>query len=273
MITAPEIRVDGRISHEGWPQDRALQYGDGLFETMVVRNGRIRFVDLHGARLARGCEKLAIRADQPAIWEQAAQLAAQHGNALLKLLLSRGDATARGYAASGRERPRVIFSVHPAPVPGELPGRVRAVSLPHCLGENPHLAGLKHCSRLEQVLARTAMAGMDAFEGLMASSSGELISGTMSNVFVELDGVLMTPELDRCGIAGILRAVVLREAPHMGIPLQVCRMPMELLERCSALAVSNVRLGLLPVNEINGRSLQLSPALRALATRVDALDQ
>ncbi|MEO6078793.1 MAG: aminodeoxychorismate lyase [Steroidobacteraceae bacterium] len=273
MSTALQVFVDGRPCSESWPQDRALQYGDGLFETMLVRNGRIRFEALHRARLAQGCNRLAITADHAAIWRQARQLASGLGAALLKLQLTRGDATTRGYAPSGVERTRVILSVYPAPTAADLPATVRAVTLRNSLGENPDLAGLKHCNRLEQVLARASLQGTDAFEGLMASSSGLLISGTMSNVFVELDGLLVTPELDLCGIAGVLRAVVLREAQQAALSVRIARIPMSALERCTSLAVSNVRLGLLSVHELNGRKLGLQSSLRELAARIDLLDE
>jgi 4-amino-4-deoxychorismate lyase len=273
MSKALEIIVDGRASGDSWPQDRGLQYGDGLFETMLVRDGRIRFESLHTQRLSRGCDRLDFNADQQAIWLQARQLAQRHRDALLKLLLTRGDATARGYGYSGAERPRVIFSVYPAPAAAELPAVVKAVTLHGRLGENPDLAGIKHCNRLEQVLARARLQGTGAFEGLMGSSSGLLISGTMSNVFLELDGEVVTPELDRCGIAGVLRAVVLREAQRSGILVRVAALPMSALERCSGLAVSNVRLGLLAVHTLDGRRLPLNIRLLDLAARINTLDE
>ncbi|MEO6185400.1 MAG: aminotransferase class IV [Steroidobacteraceae bacterium] len=200
-------------------------------------------------------------------------MAASHGEALLKLQLTRGDATARGYAPAGNEQPRLIISVYAASTPAELPATVRAVSLRSRLGENPDLAGIKHCNRLEQVLARAALQGTGAFEGLMGSSSGQLISGTMSNVFLELDGELVTPAIDQCGVAGVLRAVVIREAALAGVRLRVAAIALSTLDRCSDLALSNVRLGLLPVQELDGRLLAQSPMLRDLAMRVETLDE
>jgi 4-amino-4-deoxychorismate lyase len=273
MSMTVETIVDGRPCADSWPQDRGLQYGDGLFETMLVRNGRIRFESLHAQRLSRGCDRLALHADQQAIWLQARHLAQGHRDALLKLLLTRGDATIRGYGVSGTECPRVIFSVYPAPAEAELPTVVQVVTLHSKLGENSDLAGIKHCNRLEQVLARVTLQGTGAFEGLMGSSSGLLISGTMSNVFMDLDGKLVTPELDRCGTAGVLRAVVLREAQRSGIPLRVAALPMSALERCSGLAISNVRLGLLAVHALDGRRLSLNTRLLDLAARIHTLDE
>ncbi len=272
MSTPLQILVDGMPATQGWPLDRGLQYGDGLFETMVVRGGRIRFEALHRARLEEGCRRLAIAADQDEIWGESRGLAARQGDALLKLLLTRGDAVARGYTPDGGERPRRILSVFPAPLDGELPDLVRVQSLSHTLGENPRLAGLKHCNRLEQVLARQALRGTGAFEGLMASSSGLLISGTMSNVFVELDGELVTPALDRCGIAGVMRAVVLREARCAQLPLRAAALPFDALERVTGLALSNARLGLLNVHELDGRKLPGGARFRQLAAGVASLE-
>jgi 4-amino-4-deoxychorismate lyase len=266
-----ELLVDGHSTGQGWPLDRGLQYGDGLFETMLVRGGHIRFEALHRARLEEGCRRLGIAADQPRIWDEAQGVAHRHGAALLRLQLTRGEAVARGYTPTGRERARCILAVFPAS-PSELPQRLRVQTLRNRLGENPDLAGLKHCNRLEQVLARQAMAGSDAFEGLMASSSGLLVSGTMSNVFLELAGNIVTPAMDRCGVAGVLRAAVLREAARAGIPVHVGDVPFEALKDASALALSNARLGLVPADELDARVLSRSARLADLARRVASLE-
>jgi 4-amino-4-deoxychorismate lyase len=264
--------VDGLPATQGWPLDRGLQYGDGLFETMLVRAGKVRFEALHRARLEDGCRRLAIAADHDAIWSEARGLAAKQGAALLKLQVTRGDAVARGYTPDGSERARRILSVFPAPAESELPQLVRVQSLTHTMGENPRLAGLKHCNRLEQVLARMALRGTGAFEGIMASSSGLLISGTMSNVFVEMDGELLTPALDRCGIAGVMRAVVLREARRAQLPLRSAELPFEVVGRVTGMALSNARLGLLMVHELDGRRLAGSDRLLQLGARVAGLE-
>ncbi len=272
-MSAPlQILVDGEPCSERWMLDRCFQYGDGLFETMRVQDGRIRFEALHRARLGEGCRRLGIQAEADRIWGDARRLAAQHGAALLKLQLSRGEARARGYAATGSELARAVLSVFPAPDDRELPARVRVVTLRNRLGENPDLAGLKHCNRLEQVLARQSLAPTGAFEGLMASSSGRLISGTMSNVFLELDGELVTPVLDLCGIAGVMRAVVLREAAQAALALRVVELPFDVMARCTGMALSNARLGLLAVHEVDDRVLPGSERLQRLAARIARLE-
>jgi 4-amino-4-deoxychorismate lyase len=263
--------VDGIAAAHGWPLDRALHYGDGLFETLNVREGRPCFESLHRQRLALGCSRLGIRADLPLLWEQTRSLAAQHPSSTVKVLVSRGDALARGYTPTGGERARVLHLVYPAPAAAEIPVQVRVVTLTSTLGENPRLAGLKHCNRLEQVLGRQELQGAGAFEGLMGSSSGHLVSGTMSNVFVGQDGAFMTPPVDRCGVAGVMRAVVLREAAHCGLDVRIAPLPMAALRDCDSLFITNARMGVVSVHELDGRALVPSSAVQALAHRIAAL--
>lgn len=266
------VMVDGELSEAGWALDRALHYGDGLFETIVVRDGQLRFEALHQARLAEGCVRLSIDVDHDGLWQQARSLAVQHASCTLKLLVTRGSAVARGYAAAGTERARVLLLAYPAASGPEVPASVSVATLRAVLGENPQLAGIKHCNRLEQVLAGMELRSHSgAFEGLMASSSGHLISGTMSNVFLEQDGALMTPRLDRCGIAGVMRAVVLREAATAGFAVRVEQLPLDVLQRCNGLFLTNARIGALPVHELDGRPLAISAGVQALARRVSAL--
>lgn len=271
-MSAPlQLLVDGVDCGDSWPMDRGLLYGDGLFETMRVAGGRIRFEADHRARLAEGCSRLVIAADLEGLWAQAAAVAARHGEATLRLQVTRGEAVARGYTPAGTELPRTFLTVHPPPAAGELPARLCVVTLPLRLGENPLLAGLKHCNRLEQVLARLALRDSPgAFEGLLASSSGSLVSGTMSNVFLELDGELVTPAVDRCGVAGVMRKVVLREAQRRGQAIRVAALPLESLARCTALALTNARLGVVTVHELDGRALATCARLQALGEAVAA---
>ena len=77
MNTPFEVLVDGLPADARWPMDRGLLYGDGLFETMVVREGAIRFEAGHSARLAEGCQRLGINADLPRIWSDARAAAAR----------------------------------------------------------------------------------------------------------------------------------------------------------------------------------------------------
>ncbi len=266
------VSVDGQLQSAQWPLDRGLQYGDGLFETMLMRGGQLRFLGLHLTRLRSGCERLGINLDLDATRAELESLASQHLDGTLKLVVTRGNAIERGYRPTGREQARRIvyaFAEEPAS-PQRQPFTVSALT--SGLGENPLLAGLKHLNRLEQVLARQELARRGGDEGLQASSTGRLICGTMSNVFLKVSGVWQTPRLDRCGIAGVMRAVVLREAPALNLEIQETDLPMAMLANCEQMFLTNARWGVQPVQVCEGRALKIGTRLHRLMNTVDALN-
>lgn len=267
------VRVDGELTQSPWPADRGLQYGDGLFETMTARQGRVRFRALHQRRLAEGCRRLGIAPDADALWEEVDACAAATPDATLKLLVTRGSAISRGYAPDGNEKARRVLYVFDGTTTATPSGQVRVIRLGATLGENALLAGLKHTNRLEQVLARAQLHGSGAFEGLMASSTGLLISGTMTNVFLRIRGEWMTPRVDRSGIAGIARAIVLREALREQFPLREVEVPFAALDECEELFLTNVRLGVQPVTHLEERALQTGKWVQSLRQRIASLDE
>lgn len=262
--------IDGIPVHDSLAHDRGLHYGDGLFETLGVRDGRIRFASLHTERLASGCERLGIQCDASAAIRSGLE-GIDERNGTLKLIVTRGEAVARGYGVTGGERTRVLRFWYP----GEPPKRAqtfRAVTLVQRWGENPSLAGMKHLNRLEQVLARRELGATDANEGLVGSSSGLAVSGTMSNVFLSIDGRLVTPRVDRCGIAGVMRAVVLREARARGIDVLQQEVPLIEAMRATSMFFTNVRIGLAAASHLDGRALAQPHDLIRLADSIEALD-
>lgn len=184
--------------------DRGLAYGDGLFETVLLRDGAPLLWDAHLARLVRGCHVLGI--PMPAEHDLAAPLAeAPSGLAVLKLIVTRGSG-GRGYRPPDTPEPRLGWQVM-AFTPNRQAWR-DGIRVRHCrlqLGSQPRLAGLKHLGRLENVLARVEWDDPEVAEGLLCDSDGQLVEATAMNLFWQRDGRLETPRLDRCGVAGTLR--------------------------------------------------------------------
>jgi 4-amino-4-deoxychorismate lyase len=88
--------VDGQPADNVPLKDRGLAYGDGLFETIAVKAGQPVLLDRHLQRLAEGCRRLALVADQALIRSEVLAYAAALGDGVLKLILTRGDSL-RGY--------------------------------------------------------------------------------------------------------------------------------------------------------------------------------
>jgi 4-amino-4-deoxychorismate lyase len=268
------VLVDGRAGDALSALDRGLHYGDGLFETIACLGGRPRFLELHLERLARGCVRLGIEfPDREELRREILAQAAEAPRAIVKVLLTRGIAAARGYATAGTERPtRVTLRYaweREASDAATAGVRVRTAALR--LGEIPALAGLKHLNRLEQVLARREWNAGEIAEALMFSSSGRLISGVMSNVFLVAGGGLRTPLLDRCGVAGIMRAVVLREAARAGIAAEEAPLEAADLAGARELFLTSALIGVRPVRELDGRACEIGPLTRELQRRLAPL--
>jgi 4-amino-4-deoxychorismate lyase len=264
---APERTwVDGVETSHVSVLDRGLQYGDGLFETMAAPGGAVRFLSLHLQRLGQGCERLGIAVPDVSLLRHEIATAAAGGRAIVKLIVTRGPARARGYAVQGDAAPSRMLLRYPwggeDPVALRTGVRVRLANLR--LAENPALAGIKHLNRLEQILARLEWDDAGIAEALLFSGSGALVSGTMSNVFLVREGQLLTPRLDRCGVAGVMREVVATLAAGAGVDCERRALDLEDLNRAEELFLTSALTGIRPVVELAGRRLAIGPLTRRL---------
>jgi 4-amino-4-deoxychorismate lyase len=254
-VTFPVTLINGERQELWSVQDRGFQYGDGLFETIACSGARPRWWDRHLQRLALGCERLGLPAPDGALLQAEAQsLLGAAPRALIKIIVTRGIAQARGYRPTGDEQPTRIVSAHAWSVGEEREFRLGLSAVP--LGMNPQLAGLKHLNRLEQVLAQRDAAARGLNEVLMCAGTGEVICGSMSNLFVCRGNEWLTPPLTHCGVAGVMRALVLEVAPRLALTVRVASVSVRDVEKSTALFVTNVRLGLQPVHWYQGRRLE-----------------
>jgi 4-amino-4-deoxychorismate lyase len=264
--------VDGQPADALSLKDRGLAYGDGLFETIAVRGGRPLLLDRHLARLADGCSRLAITADHELIRGELLAYAAALGEGVLKLIVTRGDSL-RGYVPDPSAQARRILQGNP---PAAYPAihAEQGVRLFPCatrLSRQPLLAGLKHLNRLEQVIARSEWQDTEHAEGLMLDQAGRVIEGVFSNLFLVRDGVLITADLKRCGVAGVMRAELLFQAESLGIPTQITDITLEQLQWADEVFVCNSVYGVWPVRAYAALSWPAGPLTRKLQIIARAL--
>lgn len=245
----PQVLIDGQPADTVPVADRGLNYGDGLFETIAVFHGAACLWQPHLERLAEGCRRLGMDMPDAALLDaEAKQLCRGVAQGVLKVLLTRG-AGGRGYWPLPGVQSRRILSLHPWP---DYPKThwTSGIQLRWCdtpLGLNPQLAGIKHCNRLEQVLARSEWDDGDIAEGLMCDVRGQVIAGTMTNVFIVKAGKLYTPKLDQCGVAGIARAQVFAVSENLGLSCEQRDVSREQVMQADALFLSNALIGIWPV--------------------------
>lgn len=235
--------------------ERALAYGDGLFETIRFCNGRLLFEDLHLQRLAHGCARLRLEYDAAALEreiERALQLS-REPDGILKIIISRGSG-GRGYRPP-RQQANRILTLHPLPDHGTPPEQgIRAFLCRQRLAVEGALAGIKHLNRLEQVLGAGEWPD-DAFtEGLMLDADGYVTEGTRSNLFFVRNGRLHTPDLSRCGIDGIMRQVLLQ---RYGNDAEVGFYTLADLHMADEVFVSNSVIGVWPLLSLHSGATRI----------------
>ena len=246
------IDSDGETANVS-PDDRGLQYGDGLFETIAIRDGEPRLFAYHMDRLKKGCDVLGISAPANSELLRGVMRAVASNNvsaaySVAKVIVSAGAAV-RGYGRSRVAAPAVIFGAFPA-APPPLDSYRDGIEIAVCktrLGVNSALSGLKTLNRLEQVLARSEIADSDVFEGLTLDADGNIICGTMSNVFIVSNQSISTPSLDRCGVEGVMRRHVIESLRDRGIASEIRTIGMTELRESDEVFFTNSQFGVMPV--------------------------
>ena len=249
------ILINGEFKDTINANDRGLQYGDGLFETMAVFNNEIKFWEDHWQRLKLGCEKLSISLPDKETIEQEMKLLCEgtsEAKFVLKLIVTRGVGQ-RGYRFSEKKNVTRILSVHTWP---EYPKKNKSegVTVRYCdtvLSENPRLAGIKHLNRLEQVLATNEWGDKGFHEGLMLNNSGFVTDGTMSNIFIVNNNVIYTPDLSLSGVAGIMRKTIIEKSKINGFTVEVKGLTKSDVEKADEAFLTNSLFGIWPIKYID----------------------
>lgn len=250
--SGPTVLVDGIAEDRVPVSDRGLQYGDGLFETIAVQDGIPQFWDRHWNRLAAGCSRLRLTLpEETLVRQEVGAVSTGPGRAVVKLMLTRGSG-GRGYRADPQARPRRIVSRHPWPdhPPSHARDGVRVRWCDHRLPAVSMLAGIKHLNRLDQVMARSEWDDPAVAEGLMQDTGGRIIEGTMSNLFLGIDGLLLTPCTDAAGVGGVMRDWLFERARVRGVPVQESELHPGDVARAQEMFLCNSIIGIWPVAEI-----------------------
>lgn len=243
--------------------DRGFAYGDGLFETMRAHAGQLPWWDAHWARLECGARRLQLALPVEAQVRTEAEHLLSGADGVLKLVVSRGRGT-RGYRPDPDAPPSWVLSLHPLP-PAARSGGLRLRWCETRLAVQPALAGIKHCNRLEQVLARAEWntPGIDADDGLMRSIDGDVVCATAANLFVLHGTRWRTPPVDRCGVAGVCRQWLLD-----AVEVEQARLQPADIETADAVFLCNAVRGILPVAQLGAQRWSPHPQVAGLQHRL-----
>lgn len=249
--------------------DRGLAYGDGVFRTLRVANGKCQNWLRQYFKLEADCYALNIACPtQQVLLDDIGLICAKEKNCVIKIIITRGIGE-RGYAPQTEARPTRIVLSSPAPIYPEhyLSAGVATILCETRLATQPRLAGIKHLNRLENVLARAEWDDPGIAEGLLLDNNGNLIEGTRCNIFMLWDNVLYTPDLSRCGVAGLERERIMELAHELGIKLTVRALPLHNLIQAEEVLLCNSLIGVWQVTSFLNKTWPLgkfTPMIRAL---------
>lgn len=258
--------INGRPGDSVAAQDRGLAYGDGVFRTLQLRRGRPLLWRWQYARLADDARRLSLPVpDEALLLEELLRVGGELRQAVAKITLTRGVG-ARGFAMPQEaETTRIVAA---APWAGYPPACAEdGVAARWCrtrLAIQPRLAGIKHLNRLENVLARSEWDDPAIREGLLLDMQGNLVEGTMSNVYLLRGREVHTPRLDQCGVNGAVRDWLTDKVSDIGLSMSEMRLSPEALVDADAVFLSNSLIGIWPLARLGERVWQPSPALRQL---------
>jgi len=202
IIDAAEARID--------PADRGFTLADGLFETMRARNGKALRLSAHLARLHAGSGALGIPipcSDKDLTAALAATLAANHlAEGMLRLTLTRGVGP-RGLLPPDLVKPTLLITA--TAIAAEPPPARVIVATVTRRNEFSPTSRFKTLNYLDNVLARREAAAKQADDALLLNSQGRLVESTVANLFLVIDGDVLTPPVAEGALPGVMRAEVI----------------------------------------------------------------
>jgi branched-chain amino acid aminotransferase len=230
--------------------DRGLLYGDGLFETILVREHRAPLLPLHLARLTASADALSIPIDREAIAKaiEAHLATLPPGEHALRLTLSRGEAVTRGYAYTGTERPILHLSSAPYRRPT---GPLRAITATHRVYSGSPLTRHKSLSALDKVIARTEAVRAGVDEAILLNEAGRPVEGTSHNLFIEREDGWLTPPVSEGCLPGVMRRQLIRLLGAREEPLTL-----DAVRTARRVLLTNALLGALPLALWDGEKIE-----------------
>jgi branched-subunit amino acid aminotransferase/4-amino-4-deoxychorismate lyase len=246
--------------------DRGLLLGDGLFETVLAKDGRLILMEAHGRRLREGARVLGLpEPDLAALVDVGATALRDAGletdRAAVRITLTSGSG-GRGLDRPDQARPRLFATAAASP---STPAPAALAFAEVRRNAQSPASRLKTLAYLDNVIARRQALAQGADEAILLNTAGKLACAAAANLFWVVEDRLFTPAID-CGVLpGVIRAQVLARAGQCGLRAEEVAVGREALDRADAVFLTNSLVGLRPVNRIGAKTYEGSGAAARLA--------
>ena len=208
------FQINGKLTNKISIEDRAVQYGDGVFETIAAKDRSLAFWKEHYQRLNKGCKILKIKCPSELFLRKEINKfikKTKKNKFILKIIISRGIG-GRGYNPPRNSKPTRILGIYDWPNYLEK-NFTKGIMMDVCktrISAQPFLSQIKHLNRLEQIIARSEWQNKSISESIMLDLNDNVIEGTMSNIFGIKKNIFYTPIIENSGVEGIMRGVILK---------------------------------------------------------------
>lgn len=240
------VNTEARID----PADRGFTLGDGIFETIRINKSKARRFEAHMARLRDGAKVLGLTVPTTDAEIESRIEALVQANDLIdaavRVSLSRGPGV-RGLIPPDPSAPTLLISASPLPPPAEPARAIIAFSTRR--NEHSPTSRIKSLSYLDNVIARQEAEQYGANEALLLNTQGRLAEATISNLFLLIDGALLTPSVAEGALPGVVRADLLAKFRGQEAHLEV-----DDLGRAEEAFLTNA-LGVRPLIEVAGQAI------------------
>jgi D-alanine transaminase len=233
--------------------DRGFLFGDGVYELMPVYGGRMFRLDAHLIRMAQSLAKVMIpNPYTPVRWGRILGEVVERAGSpdlLLYWQITRGVAP-RDHAFPRGIQPTAFAMANPLPVPiaSQLEHGVRAITLNDLRWAR---CDIKAISLLGNVLLRQQALDADAAEAILLRD-GSVTEGAASNIFVVLDGIIVTPPKGPALLPGITRDLVLELVEAAGLSYREASISETELRKAREIWLTSSSREVVPVTMLDG---------------------
>ncbi len=258
MLDGPlQSLINGQQAERISIRDRGFQYGDGCFETVRVLSNKPILWPAHLKRLKHACKTLQLSVNFELLQSEITQLLQDNKTAdvILKITVTRGEG-GRGYTPPEHANCTRIIQLIDY-IAADTRTGARVVVCQHRLSSNSLLAGIKHLNRLDQVVA-SAQIPADFDEGLCLDEQGSVIEGCRSNLLLAIDNQLVTPDLGKSGVEGVMLNYLIDKFQVLDTRVLRKTISLRELKTASEIFLCNSVFGIWPVAEIENEDWRMN---------------
>ena len=258
MLDVPvQSLINGQRAERISIRDRGFQYGDGCFETVRVLSNKPILWSAHLKRLKNACKTLQLSVNFELLKSEITQLLQDNKTAdvILKITVTRGEG-GRGYTPPEHANCTRIIQLIDY-VAADTRTGARVVVCQHRLSSNSLLGGIKHLNRLDQVVA-SAQIPADFDEGLCLDEQGSVIEGCRSNLLLAIDNQLVTPDLGKSGVEGVMLDYLIDKFKVLDTRVLRKTISLRELKTASEIFLCNSVFGIWPVAEIENEDWRMN---------------